>query len=106
VADALPLLHKAKEVTVVEVIDDDVNRGDAHARVDDVAAWLGRHGIAAFGRVFKANEEKDQIEQIWQYGADFLVAGAYGHTRMGEWVFGGFTRSLLTHSRHCSFLAH
>ena len=57
-------------------------------------------------RVFHAVEEQDQLDKIWQYGADFLVAGAYGHTRMREWVFGGFTRSLLTRSRHCSFLAH
>jgi len=106
VADALPLLHKAKEVAVVEVIEDDANRSEAHARVDDVAAWLGRHGILAFGRVLHAIEEKQQIEQIWQYGPDFIVAGAYVHTRLGEWVFGGFTQSLLTRSRHCSFVAH
>jgi nucleotide-binding universal stress UspA family protein len=106
VAEALPLLHKVKEVAVVEVIGDDANRKVAHARVDDVAGWLGRHGITAFGRVFHAVDEEEQIDKIWQYGADFLVAGAYGHTRMREWVFGGFTRSLLTRSRHCSFLAH
>lgn len=105
-ADALPLLHKVKEVVVVEVIKDEANRSEAHARVDDVAAWLGRHGITAFGRIFHAVEEQDQLDKIWQYGADFLVAGAYGHTRTREWVFGGFTRSLLTRSRHCSILAH
>lgn len=106
VADALPLLRKAKDVVVVEVIEDDSRRSEAHARVDDVAAWLGRHGIAAFGRVFHAVKEEDQIDKVWQYGADFIVAGAYGHTRLREWVFGGFTRSLLTRSQHCSFLAH
>jgi nucleotide-binding universal stress UspA family protein len=106
VADALPLLHKVKEVAIVEATEDDASRSAAHARVDDVTAWLGRHGIAAFGRVFHAVKEEEQLEKIWQYGADFLVAGAYGHTRLREWVFGGFTRSLLTRSRHCSFLAH
>ena len=106
VVDALPLLHKTKEVAVVEVIENDDNRKAAHARVDDVAAWLGRHGIVAFGRVFHAVAEEDQLDKIMQYGADFLVAGAYGHTRMREWVFGGFTRSLLTHSRHCALLSH
>ena len=106
VADSLPLLHKVKEVAVVEVIEDETDRGAAHARVDDVAAWLGRHGITAFGRVFQAVEDAEQIEKIWQYGADFVVAGAYGHSRLREWVFGGFTRNLLTNSRHCAFLAH
>jgi nucleotide-binding universal stress UspA family protein len=106
VADALPLLHKVKEVAVVEVIDDESGRKPAHARVDDVASWLARHGITAFGRVSCAKGEEEQIDKIWQYGADFLVAGAYGHTRMREWVFGGFTRTLLTRSRHCALLAH
>lgn len=106
VADALPLLHKVKEVCVAEVIADEGNRQAAHGRVDDVAGWLGRHGISAFGRVFHAVKDDEQIDKIWQYGADFIVAGAYGHARMQEWVFGGFTRSLLTRSRHCSLLAH
>jgi len=105
-ADALPLLHKAKDVTIVEVIENADKRNEAQARVDDVAAWLGRHGITAFGRVLQAVEEKEQIEKIWEYGADLIVAGAYGHTRFRQWVFGGFTRSLLTRSGHCAFLAH
>ncbi|MGY3488758.1 nucleotide-binding universal stress UspA family protein [Bradyrhizobium sp. USDA 4011] len=32
-------------------------------------------------------------------GADLLVTGAYGHSRLNEWVFGGMTRDLLTSSR-------
>jgi len=106
VADALPLLHKVKEVAVIEVIEEGSMREAAHVRVDDVAGWLGRHGITAFGKVFDATEEEGHLDMMLRYGADFLVAGAYGHTRMGEWVFGGFTRSLLTRSRHCSLLAH
>ena len=105
-ADALPLLHKVKEVNVVEVIEGDSNRSAAQARVEDVAAWLGRHSISASGRVLHAVDEAAQIDKIWQFGADFVVAGAYGHTRLREWVFGGFTRNLLTRSRHCSFLTH
>jgi nucleotide-binding universal stress UspA family protein len=106
VADALPLLRKVKEVNVVEVIEDDSNRSAAQARVEDVAAWLGRHSISASGSVLHAVDEAAQIDKIWQFGADFVVAGAYGHTRLREWVFGGFTRNLLTRSRHCSFLTH
>jgi nucleotide-binding universal stress UspA family protein len=106
VLDALPLLHKVQEVVLVEIIENEASRESAHVRVDDVAGWLARHGIAAFGGVFHAEGEEEQIDKIWQYGADFIVAGAYGHTRMREWVFGGFTRSLLTRSRLCSLLAH
>jgi nucleotide-binding universal stress UspA family protein len=106
VADALPLLHKAKDITVLEVIEGDASRKDAQERVKDVAAWLGRHDILAFPKVLHAADEADQIDKVWQSGADLVVAGAYGHTRFREWVFGGVTRNLITRSRHCSFLTH
>jgi len=106
VADALPLLHKAKEVNVIEVVAGDASRSAAQERVIDVVAWLGRHEILAFPRVMHADDEADQIDRIWKSGADVVVAGAYGHSRLREWVFGGVTRNLITRSRHCSFLTH
>jgi len=106
VLDALPLLQKAKEVNVLEVIDREASRTAAQRRVNDVAAWLARHNILAFPKVTHAANETDQIDHIWQSGADVVVAGAYGHSRFGEWVFGGITENLITRSRHCSFLTH
>ena len=32
--------------------------------------------------------ERDPIDKLWEYGADFIVSGAYGHARLREWVFG------------------
>jgi nucleotide-binding universal stress UspA family protein len=106
VADALPLLHKAKDVNVVEVVEGEANRTAAQERVNDVTAWLGRHNIPAVGLVMHAVDEADQIDKIWKHGADLVVAGAYGHTRFREWVLGGVTRNLLTRSRHCAFVTH
>jgi nucleotide-binding universal stress UspA family protein len=106
VADALPLLHRAKDVTVVEVVEVAADRAAAQAGVNDVAAWLGRHAVTAVGRVIHASDESDQLDTLWKNGADLVVAGAYGHTRFREWVLGGMTHNLLTRSRRCSFLAH
>ena len=106
VSDALPLLQKTQEVVVVEVIPDESSRDAAHGRVDDVISWLKRHGIGAFARVFHCPEREDPMEKLFQYGADLIVAGAYGHTRLREWVFGGFTRDLLHRSPLCTFLVH
>ena len=39
-------------------------------------------------------------------GADLIVAGAYGHTRLGEWVFGGVTRGLLQRSDICCLFSN
>lgn len=104
--DALPLLHKAQDVIVVEVIDEESYRSASHDRLDDVVSWLDAHGIPAVARIFHFPENKDPMEKLWEYGADFLVAGAYGHSRVREWVFGGFTRDLLKRSPQCVFLAH
>ena len=108
VVDALPLLQKAKEVTVVEIIESDGDRAAAGRRVADVAAWLGRHQVDACHMV--PNHRGDAVEQLIRHAsdieADMIVAGAYGHTRMREWIFGGVTRDLITQSRHCSLLSH
>jgi nucleotide-binding universal stress UspA family protein len=50
--------------------------------------------------------ESGQLDALWQNEADLVVAGASGHTRFREWVLGGFTRTVLTRSRRCSFLTH
>jgi nucleotide-binding universal stress UspA family protein len=39
-------------------------------------------------------------------GADIIVAGAYGHTRFQEWLFGGVTRELLSQKKHSVLLSH
>jgi nucleotide-binding universal stress UspA family protein len=106
VSDALPLLRKTQQVAVVEVIPDESSRDAAHSRVDDVISWLKHHGIGAFGRVFHCPEREDPMEKLFQYGADVIVAGAYGHTRLREWVFGGFTRDLLHRPPLCTLAAH
>lgn len=106
VADALPLLHQAKNVDVLEVIAKEENQKAAQDRVNDVAAWLGRHNIPAVGRVMHVVEQFDQIGNIWSNAADLIVAGAYGHARFREWALGGFTQSILTRSRHCSLVTH
>jgi nucleotide-binding universal stress UspA family protein len=108
VCDALPLLHKAENVLVVEIVDKSADRAAAKARVEDVAAWLVRRGIAASSVTAKeligVTGQLDIIAQ--DEGAEVIVAGAYGHTRFTEWVFGGVTRELLTRARRCALLSH
>ena len=108
IVDALPLLKKAKEVTVVEIIEDDDDRHPAARRVSDVAAWLGHHGVDACHMV--PNLRGNAVEQLAMHasdiGADVIVAGAYGHTRLREWVFGGVTLDLITKAKVCSVLSH
>ena len=39
-------------------------------------------------------------------GADVIVAGAYGHSRLREWVLGGVTRDLLLRADMCALVSH
>lgn len=94
VADAVPLLLLADEVTVVTVDRDPTE--ETHAGVADVAAFLLRHGIKARAEVISAKDESESLSEfISSHRVDLLVSGAYGHSRLREWAFGGVTRSLL-----------
>ncbi|HEX9211109.1 MAG TPA: universal stress protein, partial [Bradyrhizobium sp.] len=54
VADALPMLRKARDVAIFEIPEQDDDRSVVMARVSDVAAWLARHGVTATARVPEA----------------------------------------------------
>jgi nucleotide-binding universal stress UspA family protein len=108
VNDALPLLHKAREVIVVELLEDGADQAAAKARVDDVAHWLVRREISASAIATKALiGVTGRLTILAQdEGAGIVVAGAYGHTRFQEWVFGGVTRDLLRQQKCCALLSH
>ena len=38
--------------------------------------------------------------------ADLVVTGGYGHSSLGEWIFGGVTHELLASSPVCCLLSH
>jgi len=104
VRDAVPLLRLASDVLVLEVLERDA-ASDAPA---DVAAFLSRHGIPARSAT-RAREQKSTAATIEaaaaEIGANLVVAGAYGHSRMREWAFGGVTRELLESPRVHRLLA-
>jgi nucleotide-binding universal stress UspA family protein len=108
VRDALPMLRKATEVTVVEIVEDEADRAAALSRVEDVAAWLSRHDVHASRQVPRqCGDAATQLERIAaDVGAGVVIAGAYGHSRLSEWMLGGVTRRLINPSRHCSLLTH
>ena len=107
VADALPLLEASKRTEVVEVAEAGASE-DAQRRVEDVVAWLGRRRIQASARVEIAKgPEARQLAAIARaLGADLIVAGAFGHTRLREWAFGGVTRDFLLVADRCVLASH
>ncbi|MBR0878494.1 nucleotide-binding universal stress UspA family protein [Bradyrhizobium japonicum] len=110
VVDALPMLRKARDVTIVEIPERDDDRSAVMAGVTDVAAWLARHGVTASARVSEAVRNATaaaQLEQVaGDLGAGLIVAGAYGHSRFRELILGGVTEYLVTQSARSVLLSH
>jgi nucleotide-binding universal stress UspA family protein len=107
VADAMPFLQRAKQVRFFTVVDDksikEAGSGDA------LATHLARHGVEAviedvksggrpIGRVLEAYVAEHKI--------DLLVMGAYGHSRMREFILGGATDYVLTHPPGWVLMSH
>ncbi|QOF71312.1 universal stress protein [Aminobacter sp. SR38] len=95
VADAMPFLTAASRVRVVALGSVD---GTARQGIDDVVSFLARHGVRATAEAIDvggADEAEALLQIADEYGADLLVSGAYGHSRIREWAFGGVTRALL-----------
>jgi len=64
----------------------------------DVATFLARHGVRVSVDVLASGGRTiaDVLRQhAVDVGAELIVMGAYGHSRMREWIFGGVTRSML-----------
>ena len=109
VVDALPLLRTATHVSLVEIRDGKDGRAESEARLADVVAWLKHHGVAVVECVSSPSSDDDATALFalgQDRGIDLTVAGAYGHSRMREWVLGGVTRDLLVRADRCSLVSH
>ncbi len=108
VGDAMPFLTAAEKVVVIECCDRD-SLAQARINTADVVQYLRRHGVTAVGKAIATAPERVTTElQITaqDIGADLIVAGAYGHTRLGEWAFGGVTYDLLHNPERFVLLSH
>ena len=100
VSDAMPLLIAADEVAVLRICPSK-DADAAFSGLDEVVGRLTRQGVNATPKTLQrpADEAFHTLatfaeEQL----ADLIVAGAYGHSRLGEWMLGGMTQDLLDQS--------
>ncbi|UYW26626.1 universal stress protein [Methylorubrum extorquens] len=102
-SDALPFLRTADVVLLVEVADKD------DGTIRDVARYLGHQGVSCtlLRRPISSRGIAAEILGVAQSeGADLLIAGAYGHTRMRGLIFGSVTQALLERTPVCSLMSH
>lgn len=107
IADALPILRAARHVRLLTVV------GEKEARIPQSGTELSRHlalqGINAV--VDRMDAHGAPIGKALAYevkvdGGDLLVMGAYGHSRITEFVLGGATRAMLSHPPTALFMSH
>jgi nucleotide-binding universal stress UspA family protein len=106
-SDALPLLKRFEQVTVLEIAAlDELDAAEARCR--DVVTWLERHGVMAKTRIERAaGGDASHLHAVADdERTDVIVAGAYGHSRLREWVVGGVTRDLLLACQCGVLLSH
>jgi nucleotide-binding universal stress UspA family protein len=107
VRDALPFLQRAEEVLILGI--DEGQPETAKRHLSDVAGYLRRHGVVVPREVWRQARgpiAAELLHLVSDEGADLIVAGGYGHSRLGEWIFGGVTHELLASSPVCCLLSH
>ncbi|HXV22745.1 MAG TPA: universal stress protein [Alphaproteobacteria bacterium] len=102
---SLPFLAKADSVTVLTAVE-----SHTVGRPGEVVRYLAWHGVRADSIEAPATGPgkvgQILLDQVGQAGADLLVMGAYGHSRLKEMILGGATHEVLGHAVLPVLMAH
>jgi nucleotide-binding universal stress UspA family protein len=106
IAVAAPFLQMADQVIIFSVSED--ARTEAHSceRLRHALAW---HNPRASVRCLKQDDRppvESLLSAVTAVNADMLIMGGYGHSRLREVVFGGFTRRILSQADLPVLMAH
>jgi nucleotide-binding universal stress UspA family protein len=107
VFDALPLLVRAEQVQLLWVNPEPGASGDLPTA--EIGATLARHGVKCDADQSVAADlaiGDELLSRLADNGSDLLVMGAYGHSRLREFVFGGATRHILEHMTVPVLMSH
>jgi nucleotide-binding universal stress UspA family protein len=94
VTAAMPLLSKAKQILIVTVAEEQGLSDEEGARLMRTLSWHGLNVSTRHLRPDRLGAADTLLAVAAQQGA-LVVMGAYGHSRLREWIFGGFTERVL-----------
>ncbi|MDC7675110.1 universal stress protein [Asticcacaulis machinosus] len=100
---AVPLLKKAGKVVIIGA-----PIGDRPVDLNRLANYYAAHGITAEVEVLPKGGDVvgALVDANVRHNAAFMVAGAFGHSRLREFAFGGTTRALLQNTTLNLYMAH
>ncbi len=103
-AAALPLLAGCKKLLILTARQS----ADA-AQPSQLTNYLKAHGLSAKTWAFKPGGKgigQELLAEAMRAGADFMIMGAYGHSRFREMVLGGATRHVISAAGIPVLMAH
>ncbi len=105
--DALPFLTHASVVHLVQIAEE-ADTDACKKGLDEICHRLTRHGAQVKTTVLPKSKKsiaKELEEAADRYSAELIVTGAYGHSRLREWVLGGVTQELMDSSSKLIFFS-
>jgi len=107
---SIPLLQQAKHVAVLNIDQAKSNTNpEEKTGVDQLGDYLARHNVSAeTKRIHGKSGEVASIllDQVSKNMTNLVIMGAYGHSQLSEYLFGGVSRSLLSNPAISVFMAH
>lgn len=94
VRDALSLLAAAESVAIVAPGD----ATESAAVAAELVGYLAQHGVQATAVGASGKGDETLLETAREHGCDLVVMGAFGHSRLAEFVLGGATQFMLRHT--------
>ena len=105
VADAIPFIERAEQVRVLSINPNNI--GDLPGA--DITTHLARHNATVEATTLKIDNRsigESIANAAHDWAADLIVMGAYGHSRLREFVMGGVTRHMLREAQIPLLMSH
>lgn len=107
IGNAMPFLERAKKVDLLIVANDRIKSDEITGA--DMGKHLIRHGLnIEVKRITPAKVDASTaiLSYVAESSADFMVMGAYGHSRLREFILGGVTRGILASVTVPTLMSH
>ncbi len=109
VYSSLDMMKRAAMVRITIVEPGDGGNENGQEPGLEIGAYLSRHGIRLSVDVITAGKSSPAdaiLKHAREVNADLIIAGAYGHSRFREMIFGGTTNDLLENADRSILFAH
>ncbi|OED39980.1 hypothetical protein AB833_13085 [Chromatiales bacterium (ex Bugula neritina AB1)] len=108
VRQALPLIQQATSVQAVVVVGKGSQKSETTGDHKALITYLALHGVSLETKILvsDSNPANMLLSHACDNGAELLVMGGYGHTRLKEWAIGGVTKTILESMTLPVLMAH